>query len=394
MQSKKLFTGGINTDDSPAFLKANEYVGALNVRFTGSDDGKTGIVTNIDGNSKRAFNPDGSIFTLPAGTNRTIGAYEDKTKKRIYFFNYNSSGSHGIYCYDQPFDCVYTVLLSANVTDGLGFSNDIHSVAMIGDILYWTDNVNPQRRINVEDFIKTYYASYATTKTGYSIASQLPQYLITMVRPQPMIPLTAAKYYDAGYVNNFIANESFHFCYRFVYRDFETSAFSALSLIVNYNGAGQNYNSIDITIPTSQKIEQDVQRIEIAAKYKTGGAVVIVKTFDKETDSTAMTAHNAGTALTFRFYNDVVGYNVDNATSVKQQDYIPVKSLALEIAKNRVFLGNNTEGYSTPSQTSLSVSASSTSGSTLSGNWWLLQWINPASPSVTESRYLLSLIHI
>jgi hypothetical protein len=394
MQSKKLFTGGINTDDSPAFLKANEYIGALNVRFTGSDDGKTGIVTNIDGNSKRAFNPDGSIFTLPAGTNRTIGAYEDKTKKRIYFFNYNSSLSHGIYCYDQPLDCVYTVLLSANVTDGLGFSNDIHSVAMIGDLLYWTDNLNPQRRINVEAGIKRYYPSYTGTTDAYPTTIDFAS--ITLIRPQPMLPLDIAKGYNSSYAANYIKKEPMQFAYRFIYRDYEASAISTLSVLSSYNLDSQNYNYIGISVPFTQLIPDDVLRIEFMAKYMVGGKYYIIKIYDKTVtaDASAITAHNAATTrLSFNFYNDIAGIVIDDATSAKQYDFVPVKSETLEVGKDRLFLGNNTEGYQSPTSTSLALTQTvSSTVSSPTTEWVRISYYNTVPSIGTYHVYLINIL--
>lgn len=394
MENKKLLIGGLNTDDNGVFVGANEYCGALNVRFSSFNDGKVGIMTNIDGNSKRAFNPDGSILSMPAGTNKTIGAYEDKSKKRIYFFNDNSSGSDGIYCYDQSLDCVYTVLLSANVTGGLNFSANIHSVAMIGDILYWTDGVNPQRRINVEAGIKRYYPSYSGTTAAYPTTIDFSA--ITLIRPQPMIPLEIAKGYDSGYVSNYIKKEPMQFAYRFIYRDYETSAISGLSLLSSYNTESQNYNYVSVAIPFTQAIPDDVIRVELIVKYMVGGKYYVVKVYDKSitAEASAISAHNAlTTRISYNFYNDIAGAVIDDATSAKQYDFIPIKSEALEVAKDRVFLGNNTEGYQSPSSTSLSLTQTvSSSVSSPTTEWVRISYYNTVPSIGTYYVYLINIL--
>jgi hypothetical protein len=367
MISKKLFIKGINQDDSHVLVDTNEYLNALNIRFATSENGKVGQLSNVEGNT---IKNNSGAFTLPAGTNTTIGAWEDTPNRRVIFFNSNSNNNHGIYCYDADNSTVYTVLLSSQVVGGLGFSNLIHSVSMVGDLIYWTDGLNPQRRINVEAGIKLNHVGYSTSVAPYVLDqntnTKMLSSVTTLIRNQPSYPLTAAKGAEAGYASNFIANEAFQFAYRFVYRDFEVSAFSPLSTLVNYHNANDviaGYNRIDVTIPLTQKIPQDVMRVEVAVKFVIGGKYSIVKSF-----TSGFSTHNSGTALTFKFFNDSVGVGVDDASAYKQFDSIPITSNTLEIAKNRLFLGNNYDGYQAPSSTSLSTSTA-TSGGAVTGVW-------------------------
>lgn len=376
MISKKLFVGGINQDQSYPLVDTNEYLNALNIRFATTENGKVGQLSNVEGNLIK--NNSGS-FTLPSGTNECIGAYEDSPNRRVFFFNKNSSGSHGIYCYDADTDLVYIVLLNSQVTGGLGFSGFIHSIAMVDNLLYWTDGINPQRRINVEAAIKLNQAGYSTTVSPYS--SPLDKSVITLIRNQPWAPLSIVKVTDGSYVNNFIKSESVQFAYRFIYRDGEVSTFSPISKLSNYNLASQAFNAIDVTIPVAQKIEQDVKTIEVAVKYAVGGNMFIVKSFTSGFDT-----HNSGTALTFRFYNDTVGIAVDNITAVKPFDSIPRTSKTLEVAKNRLFLGNNFDGYDTPSTTSLTISTAAAGSGSVIGLWYRIVYRSGGS---TITRYWL-----
>jgi len=379
MISKKLFTGGINSDDADILVDPKEYLNALNIRFATTESGKVGQLSNVEGNTLKATTLNGAgaqvAWTLPAGTNTTIGAIEDTPNKRIFFFNKNSNANDGIYCYDADTNIVYTVLLASQVDGGLSFSSNIHSVAIIDNLLFWTDGIKPQRRINVEAGIKMNHPSYATSVPPYvsTILAPIKQSVISLIRNQPWAPPTIEKSVDVNYVNNYIKNESFQFAYRFVYRDYEVSTFSPLSALANYNVPNQSTNRIQVTIPTTQKIEQDVIRIEVAVRFSVGGKYSIVKTFS---DGAAFSSHNTGTALNFYFYNDAVGIAVDDATAFKQYDAIPLKSQTLEIAKNRLFLGNNYDGYETPKSTSLTISTSTGGGATVTGNWCRLIYDN------------------
>lgn len=451
MISKKLLVGGINADDSHILLDPKEYLNAFNLRFTTSENGSVGEMSNIEGNTllNTTINSTGTTTTwsLPSGTNRTIGAYEDTPNKRVFFFNWNYNGEHGIYCYDSKVGLVYTVLVSSNTNDGLSFSNDITGVAMIGSLLYWTDGVNPQRRINVDAAIKANHPTYSTTYDAYKtmilgvitpgsgytngtytnisltggtgsgakatftiaggavtsvvvtyggvgyvvgdtlsasgvvggsgfsvqVKSLIASSVINVIRNQPAYPVTVNKGSDGTYPNNLIQGEAFQFAYRFIYRDFETSVFSPFSKLMNINTATENtagYDYISVTIPLAQHIEQDVIRVEVAVKYILGGKMSVIKTFDS-----GFEAHNISTALTFKFYNDTVGVSVDDATSVKEFDSVPITSGALEIAKNRLFLGNNYDGYASPSTTSLSTSSTTVGSPSISANWKQLNYM-------------------
>lgn len=394
MINKKIFLNGINQDDSFAIVDKSDYLNAVNMRFATSENGKAGQLSKIEGNVLKNSRI-GGTFTLPGGTNECIGAYEDVPNRRIFYFNKNSNGSHGIYCYDADTDLNYTVLLSSQLVGGLGFSSFIHSVAMVDNLLFWTDNVNPQRRINVEAAIKLNQATYSTTvapyvldrnSSGGSGSTHMAASVITLIRNQPWAPLTIAKVTEAGYVNNFIKDEAFQFAYRFVYRDGEVSTFSPLSKLANYNTSTATTNAIDVTIPLTQKIEQDVVSVEIGVRYALDGNVVIMKTF-----TSGFTAHNNGTALSFRFYNDTVGVSVDNASAVKPFDSIPRTSKTLEIAKNRLFLGNNLDGYDTPTTTSLTVKTAEAGSGTVKGQWYKIVY---RSGGFTIVRYWLYITDI
>jgi len=382
--TKKILLGGLNTDDAEYLLDPKEYLGALNIRFATTENGEVGKVANIEGTIQKTetINSLGVRvpFILPGGVNQTIGAFEDTKERRVIWINWNSLGSHGIYCYDADDDLIYTVLQSSDVTTGLGFQQDkfIHSIAMIDNMFYWTDGKNNQRRINVESGIKSKHPTFVTDMVPYTLP--VTESVISLIRPLPAIPLRIVKATQTSpvLVNNFIKEEAFQFAYRFIYKDGEISCFSPLSVLANYNTPTDTFNAIDVTIPAAQNIQQDVVKIELAVKYMNGGKYFIIHTW-----TFGFSLHNSGTLLTYRFLNDSIGVAVDDASAVKQFDSIPVKSQTLEIAKSRLFLGNNLSGYDSPDTTSLSLSTIVSGGATTFGNWFRFIYRNNSNALVT-----------
>jgi hypothetical protein len=362
MNNKKLLIGGVNQDDAEYLLDPKEYLNALNIRFASTESGAVGRLSSIEGTTLKAvtLNSSGARVTWnpPAGTNQVIGSFSDTVNRRLFWFNWNSNSDHGIYCYAADQDVIYTVLLNDNVTGGLNFQQNkfIHSVAMVDNLLYWTDDVNEPRRININSGIAAYHPTYFSVDRPYALP--VDQSIITIVRPQPAFAPTAA-YTNQAAQGDAIYSDGFQAAYRFVFKDKEVSVFSSLSKLVRNAEAGY----IDFTIPTSQKIPQDVDKIELAVRYYSDKRMIVFRTWDRAVDEAKFNAHNAGTAgqLTYRFYNKEVGVAVDNATSVKLYDSVPVQAGTLEIARNRLFLGDTLTGYDTPRTTSLSLSQNSSS---------------------------------
>ncbi len=361
--TKKIPIGGLNTDDAEYLLDPKEYLGGLNIRFATSEKGQVGKISNIEGTTEKTetISDLGAriTFTLPAGTNEVIGAYEDTNNRRIMWFNWNSSGAHGIYCYDFDTDLIYTVFKNADITGGLNFQRAkfMHSIAHIDNILFWTDDFNEPRRINVERGIKTNHPTYSGTEGTYAIP--VLQSALTIIRPQPVYPTTVG-FYPTANVADDLTFDTYQATYRFVYKDKEYSTFCTYSTILQTGGATGYFKYI---IPLEQKIPSDIDKIEMAIRYGISGKVAIVRTWYADKDAAAIAAHNAGTtALEFDFYSNTLGVNVDDATASKPFDSVPRLAGTIELSKNRLFMGDILLGYDSPNTTSLTLSLSNTAG--------------------------------
>lgn len=340
---------GIDTDTD---VHSDEWVPgsyryALNVHVGSSEAGNVGSVENIKGNSLVSF-------SLPAGTNKVIGSFEDVSDQSIYYFLYNSNDDHGIYKYDSNTNSISLIL----EWDGLDFSatSIITGVGKIGRMLGWTDFTKPPRAI---DLIKiSDYASMDLSEEFISLIKRPPNY-------HPIITLKE----DGSYTSNFIEKRFFQFRTMFVYEDDSHSAWSPISqlainnltysvltvMIPNRRGdlvpfssyvteAGdENYIEIDLNI--SELLASDrvnmVKKIMVAVREGNAGTFGIFKSLTRA-EFTAIDGNIVN------FYNDSTITAISDKEDEKLFDPIPLLSGAMAAAKSRFFLGNNVIGYSKP----------------------------------------------
>ncbi len=353
MINKSILLSGINVDDSFDFFQEGDYILLENGQIAVSDTGKDLRVENVKGTTAIT-----NTKYPVTGVHQTLGSCVDIANRRLVWFAYNSLGEHGIYVYDFVAKAVYAVLYSSQVTGGLNFSKDYRvdrNCKVINGLLYWTDNLNETRCINIDSGIKLNQPSYVTDAIAY--VSPIDPTSITLIKRPPAYPISFAKVTDGTFVNNYISSNSFKFWYRYSFYDSQISANSAMTDLVPYNYDQDTYNAIDITLPLAENIRPDVEIVQIVVQFGNTGSAYIIKEYNKNNaaDAAAIAAHNAGTAITYRFYNDLTGIKLDAVAQVNSQDLVPLKTKTLEIAKDRLFLGSNLKGYNTPNETSLAV---------------------------------------
>lgn len=147
MLEERLFFSGINTDDEDRKLEPGDYRWALNIDIASSDGPYAGAIVNNKG--ARLVSTQ-----LPPGDNAVIGTKEDLDSNRCYYFLYNSLGNHTIYRYSFDQNLI-EIVMQGSV---LNFSKDHrvnHANIVDEKLLYWTDNYNPPRKINIEKAIET-----------------------------------------------------------------------------------------------------------------------------------------------------------------------------------------------------------------------------------------------
>lgn len=150
--TKNSFEGGMNQDKDERTLLNNEYSYALNIRNGATEDGGLGVITGVKGNTEVSF-------TLPTGANKTIGSYSDNEKERVFYFVWNSEDDHSILEYSVKDESVSKVMQTSELNFDIDFL--ITGVAVIydddnGDLLYFTDNNDEPKVVNVDAGKRTF----------------------------------------------------------------------------------------------------------------------------------------------------------------------------------------------------------------------------------------------
>jgi hypothetical protein len=206
----------LDTDTDPKLNKGSDYI--LNTII--QSDGRFGVAVNIKGNEK-VIDLSGSYSSSAA----IIGSCKDESRNRIIFFVKGLVEKSSIWYYDIEANAT-NVILSENffAIGDIGANITGNVVAnVIGDLLLWTDGVNPPRKIN---YIKAYnYTNSASTTYKYLTLSD---YMIEAYKRPPSFKPVLTNNISA-LATKVIRNKIYQFAYRYVYDDFEKSVLSPFS---------------------------------------------------------------------------------------------------------------------------------------------------------------------
>ena len=158
---KNIFVGAkMNKDLNPRMISNQEYIDARNAAVINSEGSDSGLLQNVSGNAIEAD------FGLTGVNLEIIGFYIDTTNNRIFAFitDWNDTSSDGLSNYapstSSHYICMYdinsaqgTVLVSGNFLN-FAKNNRILGINLLEDLLFFTDNRNQPRKINVKTAIE------------------------------------------------------------------------------------------------------------------------------------------------------------------------------------------------------------------------------------------------
>lgn len=360
---RKQLSGTMNLDDSNDIIPSSHHKEARNVSFRG---GSSGFMAQSALGNRNIAN------SLPAGTNSCIGAYYDQQKQRIFYFNYNSNGNHGIYIYNTIPKTIQTLFLNNthSATDVLGFdiNNPITSINIMygaiynatndtdGDVLYWVDSLGRPSKINIDRKLASVYASY---KRSY----------LDVAKPAPSMPAQCTYENDLFVTNNNLKNALYQFIYRWVYDDGEKSVWSTGSEVPlplfseNQDVAADPKKNSRINLYYSTG-DETVRKIEIAVRECVDGVINdygLVTSIEKSTITGPASVHNI--VYNYLFYNNSVITPIDQTEQKLLFDYVPQKANAQELLNgNTIIYGGITEGYNIHKDNNFGTSTNSANG--------------------------------
>lgn len=339
MAIEKLVPQYLNQDDDERLVKPFEMTDALNVRVSHDANGDSGIVKNVEGNTLIA--PRAVADTVPSsGGNKVIGVLSSESGRCVYYFLYNSLGSHGIYKYStvgNDYQKVYE-------NDVLNFSSDSVVQASLvfnknaDHLLYFTDGRNEPKKINVTKALNSGYSPLLASETD-SIASKY----VTVCRQPPQTPITHVFGTEPQLVQNNLKENIFQFTYQYVYDDGEVSALAMYSRLAisnthfSYNAPQRRFdavgdNQLTLTLTNS---DGPVDKIRVFARRNNDSTFFKVAEVDNTTAPTQDVV----------FLNDGIYTVLSSEESTKIFDSVPRAATAQTFSNNRIFYGNYLDGF-------------------------------------------------
>ena len=161
----------MNKDLDSRLLPSGEYRHAQNAQVSKSEGSDVGALENILGNIKIAD------LTQDIPNVSSIGYFADDSSSTVYVFLTDNTGNsyvptgagsnHFIYKYNIATDTATKLVEGAFLN--FSKSNLIFGVNLLEDLLFWTDNRNQPRKINVQKTL-----GYYTNEDQISVAKYYP----------------------------------------------------------------------------------------------------------------------------------------------------------------------------------------------------------------------------
>ena len=370
---KRIFNAGkMNRDLDDRLVPPGEYREALNVNIGRSEGQDVGAVENLLGNSLRENLDTSGDSRIVAGST-VIGSLRDNGRERIYFFtttNDSASGrvgdpdeyTHQVWEFEQITNTFN--LLAAG--DWLNFHTGslITGVNLLEDLLFWTDDRNEPRRINIDRARQdsAYYDSddvAAVIKAG---------------------PISAPGIFDlkrAGdtgvTASTFLTDKLPRFAYRYQFEDGEYSVISPFTQIVYASGGGAlpdadfqrallsgdfptfDNDAREVTLRAEDQagINPVTTTVEFLYKDTTNNNIYIIGEGTRAERTNAAGDVVVGFEYTYRSQDPFRTLTSDQLTRV--YDAVPRRAKSQEIAGGRLVYGNYLENYDLPANFDFSV---------------------------------------
>lgn len=366
---KKVLVGGLDADSSPHLVANDGYVNAINARMQTTEDGLRGAIQYVMGTTQHDVS---QSYKKDDFTSQCVGAYEDRKNGRVYFF---MGGSEYVLCWfpDGNVRVVYT----PDGPQDHDFER-VTGVAMIGDMLYWTDGNTEPRCINVESAMAFYDEDY-TPQNGHEAYPSLTQATSFLMKRGPLVPPKVSQLHTSGIEADNLVGSAYTFAYRYVYLDGQVSVFSPASAMIPEPGPTEPYptNKIVVALPEQEELPDDLKWVQFAVRYNSEENYFIVKTIRDWDDIVDL-------ELVYDKTESQIAVSYEDST--RQYDSVPLTAKALETQNSRLFLGNINEGLDLDvlPQGDVTQNVTGASAAVPRGHWIEMQF----KSRVTKTHYL------
>lgn len=351
---RNFIAGRMNKSVDQRVLPDGEYVDAMNVRMGSTEQSEVGVAENTKGNLPltELRYIDGTQLSIDA---KCIGAIEDSASETIYWFVHDSNfpvGATGKLDLIVSYN-VFTGILTYNVIsidDGGGLNTTLNfnplylitGVNIVGDLLFFTDNYNPPRFINIRPVTNRYPNPFN------DIDEITAEDLLVIKRPPIESP--ALSLVNLGGQSNYLTERFISFAYRYRYADGEYSAtsqwsdiafapnsfFFSPSSFLN-EGMTNAFNAVQVTYNTGGPL---VVGIDLLFKQSNNNVIKVIDNFDKK-----QLGYGDNALQTYVFSNSKIFTILSASELLRLYDNVPHYAQAQTIMGNRLMYGNYIEGY-------------------------------------------------
>ena len=364
--------GKMNKDVDDRLMPSGEYRDALNINISRSEGSDVGAAENILGNNI-------PYTGVLADENVTcIGSITDTRKDRIFWFiaGVEDVSLSAIYMYDTFTKQSPSIIASGRF---LNFSSDyiITGVNILEDFLFWTDNYNQPRRLNISRALDPNFEY--STEAHISMSRFAPYEAISFAD----INGSTTMDYDTGITSSYMREEFPRFAYRFKFIDNEYSTISPfspicfrpsnlshapkstintsdiqdavatteLSLMLNW----VNKVSLNIKLPSADIYsDYGIESLEILTKNAGEQDVKEIASIkcgpDSDFNDSIVTDSSENSLHYFHEYKSEPPYKVLPSKQLTRVfDNIPRRAKSQEVISNRVVYGNYLQNYEIPS---------------------------------------------
>ena len=348
--SRNFVAGKMNKGLDERLLPNGQYIDAVNVRLGSTETTEIGAVENSKGNEQlTTLNYDGVALSADA---ICIGAYALGEQETMFWFVHDPSYTQGatgkcdmiVSFNTNTQTLVYHVI---SIDDGGGVNTTLNfdpeylalGVDWVDNLLFFTDNNNPPRFINIE-------RNYANPN-GSFVDQFTAEALLVIKRP----PYTAPSIVPtSGGQNNYLEDRFVCFGYRYKYADNEysaTSPFSPPSFIpgpfsfstATYLNEGM-LNTTNIAEITYNSGGELVVAIDLLFKDMNTGTIKVIEKLDK-----ADLGIPDNSEELYTFSNSKIFTILADSEILRLYDNVPLKAKAQTLMGNRLMYGNYFEGY-------------------------------------------------
>tara|TARA_R100001443_G_scaffold8723_2_gene18192 strand:- start:22572 stop:27896 length:5325 start_codon:yes stop_codon:yes gene_type:complete len=360
----------MNKSVDERLIPTGEYIDALNVRLGSTENTEIGAVENSRGNS---ILTDLQFQGVPlVGDVRTIGVYEDGINETLYWFIHNENNPNSvttgvvdmIVSYNTNIGSLVYHVISTSVLN-FDFKYLITGVSKIENLLFFTDDLNPPRVINikrnyddpgpgtVDDVFEEEDVSVIVKPPGFEDFDATAGQVAPL--GAPFIKLIAIPGFSnaGGGIEspNYMDVRFLSFAYRYRYEDGQYSATSLftnpafqpqpdfeLSLQNFWNDAMKNrFNGCRVTVSTGSK---RVKEIDILFKLTGSNVINVIKRYDKE-----ILGINNNQFYEIEFLNSEIYSTLGSDELLRLYDNVPRTAKAQTIQGNRLMYGNYVDQY-------------------------------------------------